>query len=175
MKTIHLNTAGPARREQLAHGRFWPARSERKGSAAAWQGLGPWPLSAWPAWLAEAECLAGVRAGAAARLGHEAGGQLRPRQGAGRRARVSRRQGGAHALERKERGVAERGCPRRAKLRRGICGRRRLTMANRLEHRLRKVEAMLLARWRWLWRTGAVGTGNSGDGARRRRESEVEE
>ena len=69
MKTIHLNTAGPARREQLAHGRIWPARSERKGSAAAWQGLGPWQLSAWPAWPAEAECLAGARAGATARLG----------------------------------------------------------------------------------------------------------
>ena len=59
-------------------------------------------------------------------------------------------------------------------------------MANRLEHRLRKVEAMLLARWRWLRRTGAAGTANSamacGGGKCygcwwhwRRRESEVEE
>ena len=69
MKTTHLNNAGPARGKQLSHGHSWPARSERKGSAAAWQGLGPRPLSAWPAWQAEAECLAGVRAGAAARLG----------------------------------------------------------------------------------------------------------
>ena len=69
MKTIHLSNTGPARGKQLAHGHSWPARSERKGSAAAWQGLGPRPLLAWPAWLAEAECLAGVRAGAAARLG----------------------------------------------------------------------------------------------------------
>jgi len=58
---------------------------------------------------------------------------------------------------------------RKSLLRRGITGRRRLTMTNRLEHRLRKVEAMLLARWRWLRRTGAVGTANSGDGMRRRR------
>ena len=53
------------------------------------------------------------------RRGSSAVRRLRPRQGAGRRARVSRRQGGAHALERKERGATERGCPRRAKLRRG--------------------------------------------------------
>jgi len=50
-------------------------------------------------------------------------------------------------------------------LQRGITGQRRLTTANRLEHRLQKVEAMLLARWRWLRRTGAAGTANSGDGA----------
>ena len=35
----------------------------------AQQGVSPRPGSAWPAWLAEAECLAGARAGAAARLG----------------------------------------------------------------------------------------------------------
>ena len=56
------------------------AARAKKGSAAAMQGLGPRPLSAWPAWLAEAERLAGVCTGAAARLGHEAGGHLRPRQ-----------------------------------------------------------------------------------------------
>jgi len=53
------------------------------------------------------------------RRGSSAVRRLRPRQGAGRRARVSRRQGGAHALERKERGGAERGYPHGAKLRRG--------------------------------------------------------
>ena len=53
------------------------------------------------------------------RRGSSAVRRLWPRQGVGRRVRVSRRQGGAHALERKERGGAERGCPRRAKLRRG--------------------------------------------------------
>ena len=58
---------------------------------------------------------------------------------------------------------------RKSLLRRGITGQRRLTTANRLEHRLRKVEAMLLARWRWLRRTGAAGTANSDDGARQRR------
>ena len=51
----------------------------------------------------------------------------------------------------------------------GITGQRRLTTANRHEHRLRKVEAMLLARWRWLRLTRAVGTANSDDGARWRR------
>jgi len=53
------------------------------------------------------------------RRGSSAVRRLRPWQGAGRRARVSLRQGGAHALERKERGRAERGCPHGAKLRRG--------------------------------------------------------
>ena len=59
-----------------------------------------------------AECMAEWRRGSSAVR------RLRPRHGAGRPARVSRRQGGAHALERKERGGAERGCPRRAKLQR---------------------------------------------------------
>ena len=69
MKTIHLSNTGPAHGKQLAHGHSWPARSERKGSAAA-----------WPGWLAEADCLAGVRwRGSAARPA--AGGHLRPRQG----------------------------------------------------------------------------------------------
>ena len=74
---------------------------------------------------------------------------------------------------------------RKSLLRRGITGRRRFTTVNRLEHLLRKVEAMLLARWRWLRRTGVAGTANSGDGAWRSeraaaaacvggRESEVE-
>ena len=46
-----------------------PRGPSEKGSAAAWQGLGPRLLSAWQAWLAEVGCLAGARAGATARLG----------------------------------------------------------------------------------------------------------
>ena len=66
MKTNHVNNAGPARWKQLAHGRFRPARPEREGGEMAQQGVSPRPGSAWPA---EAERLAGARAGATARLG----------------------------------------------------------------------------------------------------------
>jgi len=50
----------------LAHGHNRPARPEREGRKTAQQGVNPRPGSAWPA---EAGCLAGVRAGATARLG----------------------------------------------------------------------------------------------------------
>ena len=59
----------------------------------AQQGVSPRPGSAWPAWLAEAERIAGVCTGAAARLGHEAGGHLRPRQGELASARDAREDG----------------------------------------------------------------------------------
>jgi len=50
----------------LAHGHNRPARPEREGRKTAQQGVNPRPGSAWPA---EAERLAGARAGATARLG----------------------------------------------------------------------------------------------------------
>jgi len=65
-KSIHLSVTGPARGEQLAHGHNRPARPEREGKKTAQQGVNPRPGSAWPA---EAERLAGARAGATARIG----------------------------------------------------------------------------------------------------------
>ena len=56
MKTNHVNNAGPARWKQLAHGRFRPARPERKEERGGLAGLRPTAaLPGRPGWLAKAE------------------------------------------------------------------------------------------------------------------------
>ena len=66
LKTNHLNATGPAHGNELAHGHSRPAWPKREGRKTAQQGVNPRPGSAWPA---EAERLAGARAGATAGLG----------------------------------------------------------------------------------------------------------
>jgi len=82
MKTNHVNNAGPARWKQLAHGRFRPARPERKEERGGLAGLRPTAaLPGRPGWLAKAEdspVRARGRDGAARPA---AGGHYRPSQG----------------------------------------------------------------------------------------------
>jgi len=79
LKTNHLNATGPARGNELAHGHHRPARPKREGGGVGLARGSAHGHLAWPAWLRQGH--AGACAGAAARLGHEAGGHLRPRQG----------------------------------------------------------------------------------------------
>ena len=69
LKTNHLNATGPARGNELAHGQHRPARPKREGGGVGLARGSAHGHLAWPAWPAEAECLAGARAGATARLG----------------------------------------------------------------------------------------------------------
>ena len=165
MKTIHLNTAGPARREQLAHGRIWPARSERKGSAAAWQGLRPTAALAQLG-RSKGNTPAPRLCGGAARPA--AGGHLRPRQGELASARDVRGEGECGRVARRGRRGEGRRLPwrpstaapwpsvaRRGEAHPGL-GRR-----SKLERDLKEGEAKLRAR--------AIGEWRGGAGARRRR------
>ena len=101
MKTNHLNNAGPARWKQLAHGRFRPARPERKEERGGLAGLQP------TANLAQQRPSEGDTPTPAAR--HHGGaaypraGASRPRQTMGRRAQGSRGQSGADAREKEDR------------------------------------------------------------------------
>ena len=79
LKTNHLNATGPARGNELAHGHHRPARPKREGGGVGLARGSAHGHLAWPAWLRQGH--AGACAGAAARLGHEAGGHSRPRQG----------------------------------------------------------------------------------------------
>ena len=128
----------------------------------AQQGVSPWPGSAWPAWLAEAERLAGVCTGAAARLGHEAGGHLRPRQRKQASAGGSRGIGECEQAAKQGGEGEEGGVPRRPSTaapwpsvaRRGEA-HPRLGRRRKRERELKEGEAELWARGIGEWRGGA--------------------